>query len=136
MYSTRSASEDDLDAVLELAGSRPPRRLEAIRTAVVSGDCAVACEGEDLVAFATLEYNFFDEGFVSLLWVKPHARRQGIGTGLMQALRERCATRRLFTSTNLSNRPMQALLQKLGYRLTGTVHDLDEGDPELLYVRD
>jgi hypothetical protein len=30
---------------------------------------------------------------------------------------------------------MQALLAKLGYRLSSVIHDLDPGDPELVYVK-
>jgi hypothetical protein len=30
---------------------------------------------------------------------------------------------------------MQSLLQKLGYRHSGTIEDLDPGDPELFYSR-
>ena len=38
---------------------------------------------------------------------------------------------RLFTSTNVSNLPMQQLLQHAGWSATGILHGLDEGDPEL-----
>ncbi len=38
-------------------------------------------------------------------------------------------------STNLSNLPMQSLLAKLGYTLSGVIHHLDEDDPELVYVK-
>ena len=41
----------------------------------------------------------------------------------------------IYISTNLSNLPMQSLLAKLGYRLSGVIHHLDEGDPELVYVK-
>jgi hypothetical protein len=29
---------------------------------------------------------------------------------------------------------MQALLARLGYKLSGVIHALDEGDPELIYM--
>jgi hypothetical protein len=44
-------------------------------------------------------------------------------------------TPKLFTSTNLSNLPMQALLAKLGYSLCGVINELDDNDPELVYVK-
>jgi len=47
---------------------------------------------------------------------------------------QNCTTPKLFTSTNLSNLPMQSLLVRRGYRLAGVIHYLDEGDPELVYV--
>jgi hypothetical protein len=30
---------------------------------------------------------------------------------------------------------MQSLLAKLGYKLSGVINDLDEGDPELVFVK-
>ena len=38
-------------------------------------------------------------------------------------------------ATNLSNLPMQALLAKLNYQLSGVIHNLDEGDPELVFFK-
>ncbi|MCX8026153.1 MAG: GNAT family N-acetyltransferase, partial [Thermanaerothrix sp.] len=69
------------------------------------------------------------------LYIHPAHRRRGAGTRLMQYLECVCRTPKLFTSTNLSNRPMQALLAKLGYILSGVIHHLDENDPELVYVK-
>ncbi|MFJ9107636.1 hypothetical protein [Streptomyces sp. NPDC102283] len=43
-----------------------------------------------------------------------------------------CTTPKLFTSTNVSNQPMQRLLQKASP--AGLLHGLDEGDPELFYL--
>lgn len=53
----------------------------------------------------------------------------------MQHLETVFQTEKLFTSTNLSNLPMQSLLVRLGYLLSGVIHHLDEGDPELVYVK-
>ena len=47
----------------------------------------------------------------------------------------RRANPKLFTSTNRSNAPMQSLLAKLGYRPSGVIENLDEGDPELVYMK-
>jgi len=41
----------------------------------------------------------------------------------------------LFITTNLSNLPMQSLLVKLGYVLSGVIPYLDEGDPEIVYFK-
>ena len=54
----------------------------------------------------------------------------------MQVLAERCDTPKLFTSTNQSNQPMQQLLGALGYIPSGIIHNLDSGDPELVYMLD
>ena len=53
----------------------------------------------------------------------------------MNHLETVCQTEKIFTSTNLSNFPMQALLAKLGYKLSGVIHNLDEDDPELVYCK-
>jgi GNAT superfamily N-acetyltransferase len=87
------------------------------------------------VGYAVLEYSFFAMGFVSMLYVHPDWRRRDVGAALMRHLESACRTSKLFTSTNLSNLPMQSLLANLGYRLSGVIHALDEGDPELVYVK-
>jgi hypothetical protein len=53
----------------------------------------------------------------------------------MKYLESYCRTAKLFTSTNLSNVPMQMLLRKLAYKLSGVIHGLDENDPELIYCK-
>ena len=54
----------------------------------------------------------------------------------MQHLESECKTPKIFTSTNLSNLAMQALLVKLRYKLSGTIHNLDPDDPELVYMKE
>jgi hypothetical protein len=54
---------------------------------------------------------------------------------LLRHLESFCETSKLFISTNLSNLPMQSLLAKLVYVLSGVIHNLDEGDPELVYFK-
>ncbi|MEE1759788.1 hypothetical protein [Streptomyces sp. SP18BB07] len=58
---------------------------------------------------------------------------QGVGTHLLKATEARCTTPKLFTSTNVSNHPMQRLRQFGGRSPVGLLHGLDEGDPELFY---
>lgn len=70
-----------------------------------------------------------------MLYVHANHRRRGAGTALVQHLESLCQTPKLFTSTNLSNLAMQSLLAKLGYELSGVIHNLDEGDPELVYFK-
>ncbi|WP_420883021.1 GNAT family N-acetyltransferase [Thermus tengchongensis] len=82
-----------------------------------------------------LEYTFYAQGFISLLYIHPNYRGQGVGTMLVRYLESVCQTPKLFTSTNLSNVAMQGLLVKLGYMLSGVIHHLDQGDPELVFVK-
>ncbi len=101
-----------------------------------SAACLVAERDRRVIAYAALEYTFFDNGFVSIVYVAQPERRRGIGRALMNALASRCETRKLFTSTNESNQPMLQLLNVLGYVPSGVIHNLDPGDPELVFFLD
>jgi hypothetical protein len=57
-----------------------------------------------------------------------------VGARLLTATESACTTTKLFTSTNVSNHPMQRLLQRAGWSPVGLLHGLDEGDPELFYL--
>lgn len=110
----------------------PPRRL--VERWVEGRNCWIACDSERIIGYTAFEHTFFEDGFVTMLWVEEDYRRRGVATQLMEKMRERCETNRLWTSTNLSNHPMQGLLGKLGYKLSGVLHYLDPDDPELIYV--
>ena len=65
----------------------------------------------------------------------PDFRRRGLATALMRAAELECQSGKLFTSTNQSNIPMQQLCDRLGFIKSGYIENLDEGDPELIYVK-
>ena len=136
MYSIRQATDADLATLLAFRGAGaaqwPPPQL--VRRWISDGNCWVACVRERVAGYSAIEHTFHEQGFVAKLHVDQDYRRRGIGTGLMRRMRELCETEKLWTSTNLSNHPMQALLTRLGYRLSGALHYLDEDDPELIYV--
>jgi ribosomal protein S18 acetylase RimI-like enzyme len=136
MFSIRPALETDINALcaFDQIAQQSGERKAFIRRAVLGQNCHVAVDTQ-VIGYAVLEYSFFEMGFVSMLYVHPERRHSGVGAALMRQLESLCRTPKLFTSTNLSNLPMQALLAKLGYKLSGVIHDLDEGDPELVYVK-
>ena len=112
-----------------------PERSAFIAKAVADGSCLVAVVDGDVVGYGVLEYSFFGNGFISMLYVDEEKRRTGIGSTLLTALMHRCATAKLFTSTNQSNRAMQSLLLIQGFKPSGIIHNLDAGDPELVYFK-
>ncbi len=132
----RPAAPDDLEALARVDSllKTDPTRLAGVAHAIVDQHVLAAVDDHDLVGYLILTHTFFGNGFVDLLVVAPEKRRAGIGTTLMCHARTLCRTPKLFTSTNASNTPMQALLERLGYTRCGTIDGLDEGDPEWVYV--
>lgn len=110
-------------------------RREFIERSVVAGDCHIADDGGEVIGYGVLSHAFYDQGFVEMLYVDPDRRRCGAGRALLLHMESFCRTSKLFTSTNLSNLPMQSLLNQAGYGLSGVIHNLDEGDPELVYFK-
>ena len=94
----------------------------------------VAVAANEIVGYCVTERAFFGHWFVEMLMVAEDSRNQGIGAELLLDAQRQQDTAKLFTSTNLSNQPMQRLLARLGWRSVGIVYGLDEGDPELFYL--
>lgn len=137
MFSIRPATNTDIDLICKFdhAAQQDRQRRAFVERTIGAGHCVVIEAQQQVVGYAVLEYCFYDQGFVSMLYVHPEYRRQSAGVKLIQHLESACQTPKLFTSTNLSNVTMQSLLAKLGYLLSGVIHHLDEGDPELVYVK-
>ncbi len=100
-----------------------------------SETCFVAVVEEEVIGYGVLNYSFFHNGCIDMLYMHSDHRRSGAGTALLRHMETLCQTPKLFTSTNLSNLPMQSRLSKLGYVLSGVIHNLDEGDPEIVYFK-
>ena len=128
----RSAKGTDLHRILELD---PQGRTAPICRAIKYGECYIALHDGCVRGFAIINYGFFDNGFVELLILAEEYRRRGIGMALLNHLFARCRTEKLFTSTNLANEPVQKLLSKTGFNICGRIDALDEGVPELLFVK-
>jgi ribosomal protein S18 acetylase RimI-like enzyme len=133
----RPATTNDLVALLALdpLAQTDAGRRSLLSNSVDAGECLV-CEDEGQVAgfIVVKPCHFFGRDFIELLWVAPRVRRTGVGRSLMEA----ATTRRegsavVFTSTNRSNEAMRALLEAGGWRFSGQLDGLDEGDPELVY---
>ncbi len=137
MVSIRPANESDVEALcsFDLVACRENERREFIRRSVASGTCFVAVGQHEVIGYGVLNYTFYDNGQVEMLYVHSGHRRRGAGAALLRHLESICQTCKLFISTNLSNLPMQALLAKSEYVLSGVIHNLDEGDPEVVFFK-
>ncbi|MEO1688319.1 MAG: GNAT family N-acetyltransferase [Pseudomonadota bacterium] len=127
-------TDDDVAAAARIdadaTGARA--RARAIAAAAERGGLTLAELEGRVVGFCCLDARgFFDRPFVSLLIVAPHARRRGVGLGLLRAAASGRAE--TWTSTNRSNAPMRSLLASAGWRFCGEVEGLDVGDPELFF---
>lgn len=133
----RAAVASDVDEMITFdpTAETDAQRPRFIHKSVDQGECYVYDEDGLVAGYVMLNYRFFGCRFVALLVVHPDYRRKGIGSDLMQHMESLCDHPKLFTSTNQSNKSMQALLAKLRYQRSGVIENLDEGDPELIYVK-
>jgi N-acetylglutamate synthase-like GNAT family acetyltransferase len=137
MMIIRKATEADIPNIIAIdhIAVEENDRKQHIKKWTLEGNTVIALDDADLIGYAALEYTFFSQGFIAMLIVKPSNRRKGVGTSLISHLEINCKTSKLFTSTNESNKPMQELMVKMEYQPSGTVYNLDEGDPELFYFK-
>jgi len=138
MLSIRRAAAADLDALIatDHVATHSADRRAAIAEWVAHGQCHFAERDGAVAGYVTLTSSFFRSPFIEMLMVGATFRRTGIG----RALIEHCiamtpADQKLWTSTNESNTPMRVLLPQLGFVQTGAFEHLDEGDPELIFLR-
>jgi len=129
--------EQDLEAVVRIDGSVPRGGGSGLLAdALLAGHLWLARDGEEaVVGFAVFGPSFFGQWFIELLVVRPEDRRRGAATALVRRCEAECPAGKMFTSTNESNAPMRRLLSGLGYERSGCIENLDEGDPELIFIK-
>ena len=105
MISIRPAVEHDVEALcaLDLIAHQENERREFIRREVASGNCFVAAENETVIGYGVLNYTFYHNGCIDMLYIHSDYRHRGAGAALLQHMESLCKTPKLFTSTNLSN---------------------------------
>lgn len=134
---TRAALPGDVDAMLacDAYAQAHASRGDAVRAAVGQRHCQVAIRAGQVAGYVLTRDDFFDYGFVSLVVVSPAHQRRGVGVRLLAAAEAACQTDKIFTSTNQSNLAAQRLFASAGFVRSGQIDHLDEGDPELVYMK-
>lgn len=134
---TRVAGPGDVAAMLacDAYAQSHASRGDAVRAAVGKGHCLVALHAGQVAGYVLTHDDFFGYGFVPLVVVAPAQQRRGVGLRLLAAAANACPTAKLFTSTNQSNVAAQRLFASAGFVRSGRIDHLDEGDPELVYVK-
>lgn len=134
---TRLAGTRDRRVILALDSSteKDLERREMIDTAIAARRCWAAEGFGRVVGYGILSRTFFHRDFIELIFVAENARRTGAGSALLAAIERSVQTDRMFTSTNESNAPMRALLEKNGYQVSGRIENLDAKDSEMVFVK-
>jgi GNAT superfamily N-acetyltransferase len=99
------------------------------------GTVLIASYEHNPAGFIELHNHFYGHWFIELLFVRDGYREKGIGTLLLEKVCQMHKGEKLFSSTNESNRPMRRLFAKVGFIQSGFIENLDEGDPEFVYLR-
>ena len=110
-------------------------RREYIKKAIEEERCIVVKKENSIVGFLIFDTHFFDCSFISLIIVKPTERRKGYATSLIEHFVNISPTKKIFSSTNQSNKRMQEVFKANGFTQSGYIENLDEGDPELIYFK-
>lgn len=133
----RQGSEADREGLAQLdpACREDRHRRWLLDFALASSGSLIAETDGAIVGYSLLTHTFYGNAMIEVLHVAESVRRRGIGTRLVRHAVRLSETPKIFTSTNESNLPMRALLAAEGFEHTGTIHNLDEGDPELVFFR-
>jgi ribosomal protein S18 acetylase RimI-like enzyme len=136
-YSIRQATHADtpkLCALDPIARGDPDRRV-MIDRAIREASCCVIERNAIVLGYGIISHQFFGRSFLELIYIDEAHRGEGLGPALIRALERQSKSPSVFTSTNQSNAHMQHVLERLGYERSGIIHNLDPGDPELVYVK-
>jgi ribosomal protein S18 acetylase RimI-like enzyme len=113
-----------------------PARAESIDHWLGDTPVLVAELEGRVVGYGVVDHGFFGQSNVAMLMIHREYRGRKLGEQLLRWLEELADTPKLFVTTNQSNHRMQKLLSRMGYRPGGYIHELDPGDPELVFVKD
>lgn len=108
-------------------------RSDRIKHAILEGRCRIYKTQSCIAGFLIFTTDFFDCCFISLVIVKAAERRNGVATALLADFLERAPTAKIFSSTNRSNTKMQNVFKATGFKRSGYIENLDDGDPEIIY---
>ena len=133
----RQAVAEDLPVLMKLdqIAHNSPARVKLIQDAVQNGSAWVVETSDAIAGYGVISHGFFGRSFIELIYIDENKRLSGYGAQLVAFLECQSQSRDLFTSTNRSNSHMQHILEKLGYERSGVIHNLDPGDPEIVYVK-
>ncbi|MEM8504389.1 MAG: GNAT family N-acetyltransferase [Cyanobacteria bacterium P01_D01_bin.1] len=136
-YLIRQAVPNDISTLsgLDQIARGSSARRNFIQVAVRNGRAWVVEISDGIIGYGIISHEFFGRSFIELIYIAETLRSSGYGSKLVAFLEDQSQSNDLFTSTNKSNSHMQHILEKLGYERSGVIHNLDPGDPEIVYVK-
>ena len=131
----KHATQHHLSTLIELDtyAQTHASRVEEVKAWIDNNELYIVAVDSVIVAYGVFHYRFFQCGFIELIMVDESYRQQGIGSKLIDSFKGLSKTAKIFTSTNQSNFKMKNMLVRLGFVESGSVYNLDEGDPEIIY---
>lgn len=137
MESLFKSQLNDLDEIVnidrEVIGS--DSRRKHIKKAIEEERCIAIKNESSFVGFLIFDTQFYCCSFISLIIIKPTERRKGYATSLIKYFISISPTKKIFSSTNQSNKRMQEVFKANGFIQSGIVENLDEEDPEIIYFK-
>jgi GNAT superfamily N-acetyltransferase len=132
----RLAADDDREAVralwLEFAGPLPPwaeggeeESFAELDRAVAEGTAALAEEGGEPVGFAAAVSRSGRVAELTELYVRPQARRAGVGTALARMVLDAVGAEYVRAAVGVHNQPGRAFYRRLGFQPEQIVLRLD-----------
>lgn len=137
MNNVIQAQINDLDQIMNIDQDiiGDDSRKDYITNAIKEKQCLVVKEGDLIVGFLVYHNHFFDCAFISLIIVSPTKRRKRYASSLINHFVSMSPTMKIFSSTNQSNEKMKEVFNLNGFVKSGTIENLDEGDPEIIYFK-
>jgi ribosomal protein S18 acetylase RimI-like enzyme len=132
----RNAEMNDCESIVILDSQIIESRIREnlIKLSIEENRCIVCEMNKSIVGFMIYHKFFLGHLFIDLIIVSPKTRRLGIAKKLMKYV-EIFSEKKFFSSTNKSNIQMQKVFQSLGYIESGLIENLDEEDPEIIFVK-
>jgi len=134
---TVKADINDVNKILEIEtliiGHK--NRKHMIEEFINSDHCIVEKEADRILGYLLYNNSFYGNNFIELLMVHPKYQKKGIGSKLISHYEKIVGEGKIFTSTNRSNTKMNNLLYKKNFIDSGVIYNLDENDPEMIFVK-
>jgi GNAT superfamily N-acetyltransferase len=137
MIAIRPAGRGDIAALIAIdpLSLTEPSRRQSIAHWAAGGQCHLAVRDDRPVGYVALTRDFFHQPFIEMLVVAEPHRRSGVGLALIEHCKGLVPVgEKLWSSTNRSNTPMRALFARTGFVESGIVENMDDGDPELIFL--